>query len=294
MIALTGIYPPIVTPFKDQEVSYSGLSQNIKKWNEHSLSGYVLLGSNGENVMLSESEALGVIDTAIKYIPEDKQIILGAGLESARLTVDFIRQARQIGGHAVLVVSPHYYKSQMTDASLNKYFQEEADGSELPVIIYNVPKFTGINISADLIAVLSEHPNIIGMKDSSGNLNYFQTLLSYHLPDFQLLTGSAGTLLSSLIMGAAGGILALANIAPRICLDIFESCRQGDLDRARELQLNVIRLNQLTTADYGIGGLKYALDQLGYNGGEPRSPLQLPDEAGQKLIWQELKKLSLI
>jgi 4-hydroxy-2-oxoglutarate aldolase len=288
-----GIYPPIVTPFEEQEVSYSQLSNNIKKWNEYDLSGYVILGSNGENAMLNEMESLSVIETAIKYIPDNKQIIIGAGLESSKLTINYMKQAGQIGGDAFLVVSPHYYKDQMTDSAIVNYYTEVADNSALPIIIYNVPKFTGISLSVDLLAKLSAHSNIIGLKDSSGNMTYFQSLLALRLPEFHLLTGTANTLFPSLVMGAAGGVLALANIAPQYCIDIFRLYQKGNFEEARDLQFKIIRLNQLTTNIYGIGGLKFALNQLGYFGGEPRRPLELPDETGRAEIKVELEKLLL-
>jgi len=293
MPILKGIYPPIVTPFEDQEVSYSQLSNNIKKWNEFDLTGYVILGSNGENAMLSETESLNVLETAIKYIPDDKQIIIGAGQESSKLTISYMKQARHIGGDAFLVVSPHYYKDQMTASALLNYYTEVAENADLPVIIYNVPKFTGINLALDVLQKLGTHPNIIGMKDSSGNMTYFQSLLALQLPGFQLLTGTANTLFPSLMVGAVGGILALANIAAQHCLDIFRLYQQGNLKEARDLQLKIMRLNQLTTTEYGIGGLKFALDQIGYFGGEPRRPLELPNEKGKAQIRTELKKLSL-
>jgi 4-hydroxy-2-oxoglutarate aldolase len=205
-----------------------------------------------------------------------------------------MKKVKQIGGDAFLVVSPHYYKDQMTESALLDYYSEIAEDSSLPVIIYNVPKFTGINLSVDLLAKLGEHPNIIGMKDSSGNLTYFQSLLALRLPDFQLVTGTANTLFPSLVMGAVGGILALANIAPQYCLDIYRWYTEGNFEEARDLQLKIIRLNQLTTAVYGIGGLKFALDQLGYYGAEPRRPLALPDAEGRKRITEELKELDLL
>lgn len=294
MPILNGIYPPIVTPFEDQEVSYSQLSNNIKKWNEYELTGYVILGSNGENAMLSEAESLNVLETAIKYIPDNKQIIIGAGQESCKLTINYMKQARQIGGDAFLVVSPHYYKDQMTDSALLNFYTEVAEKAELPVVIYNVPKFTGINLTLNVLEKLASHPNIVGMKDSSGNMTYFQSLLALQLPEFQLLTGTANTLFPSLMVGAAGGILALANIAPQICLDIFHLCQQGKIEKSRELQLKIIRLNQLTTSIFGIGGLKYALDQIGFFGGKPRSPLEVPDADGKAQIRTELKKISLL
>ena len=294
MLKIQGIFPPIITPFVDQAVSYAHLAENIKKWNHYNLGGYVLLGSNGENVMLKESEALQSVETAVKYIPADKQIILGAGSESTRATIEFIRQASRIGGNAALVLSPHYYKDQMKGEVLEAYFSEVAEKSPLPVLLYNVPKFIGLEIPLDTVAKLSEHPNIIGMKDSSGNMTYFQSIIGYKVKKFQLLTGTANTLMLSLLAGACGGILALANIAPQICIDILDSVKNGRLEKARRLQLSVIRLNQLTTAVYGIGGLKYALDQIGMFGGKPRAPLTPPDAPGKKKIIKELKALKLI
>jgi 4-hydroxy-2-oxoglutarate aldolase len=294
MQSLEGIFPPIITPFEMQQVSFTHLAENIKKWNNYDLSGYVILGSNGENVMLTDSECLEVVETAIKYISDEKQIIVGAGSESSHKTINYIKQVHQSGGDAVLVVTPHYYKAQLNATALETYFVEIADQSPLPVIIYHVPKFTGIDVPIDLIAKLSEHPNIIGLKDSSGNITFMQSLIALQLKDFQLLTGSAGTLMGSLVMGAVGGILALANITPQICIDIFNFVKSGEFEKARELQLNILRLNQLTTAIHGIGGLKFALDQLGFFGGEPRHPLSIPDEKGKTEIVKELEGLSLI
>jgi 4-hydroxy-2-oxoglutarate aldolase len=294
MIMLQGIYPPITTPFENQEIAFTHLAENIKRWNEFDLAGYVLLGSNGENVMLSDVESFQIIETAIKYIPENKEIIIGAGRESTRATIDFIKQATHLGGDATLVVSPHYYKSQMNSKIVQNFFLAVADSSPLPIIIYNVPKFTGIEMSAESVAVLAQHPNIIGMKDSSANITFQQVLMGMNFPEFKLLTGSANTLMPSISVGACGGILALANLAPKICLDIYQLALQNKLDDARNLQQAIIRLNQLTTTEYGIGGLKYAIDQIGLFGGEPRSPLSLPNDEGKREIKQELKKLSLL
>ena len=294
MLKIQGIFPPIPTPFVDQAVSYAHLAENIKQWNHYHLSGYVLLGSNGEKVMLKKSEALQSIETAVKYIPADKQIIIGAGNESVQGTIDFLKQAHRIGGNAALIISPHYYKDQMKGKELEAYFSEVAEYSSLPIILYNVPKFCGLEIPLDTVANLSEHPNIIGMKDSSGNFNYFQTLISFNLKKFHLIVGNASTLMPSLVMGASGGILALANIAPQICLDIYHAVMRGQIKEARKLQLSILQLNQLTTTVYGIGGLKFALDQIGMFGGKPRKPLFLPDNRGKTEIRKELKKLKLI
>ena len=294
MLSLAGIFPPVVTPFEKEELAPKRLADNLVKWNKYDLAGYVVLGSNGENVMLTDQESIQVVETVVKHTPKDRKIIVGAGRESTRNTLDFIREVSRIGGDAVLLVTPHYYIDDMKEASILKYYQEVAEDSSLPVILYNVPKFTGLEIPVGVIARLSQHPNIIGIKDSSGNLTYQQSILSLRLKDFQLLTGSANTLMAGLMMGAVGGILALANIAPRQCIQIYQHVLNKEFELARELQLEVIRLNQLTTGIYGIGGLKYALDQTGFYGGLPRSPLRSPDETGQQEIDIELKKFGII
>jgi 4-hydroxy-2-oxoglutarate aldolase len=182
----------------------------------------------------------------------------------------------------------------MTAEALERHFLEIAEKSSRMLLLYNVPKFTGVEIPIQTVRRVSNHPNILGMKESSGDITYQQSMLAMELENFHILTGTANTLLTSLLMGASGAILALANIAPQFCLDIYQAVRAGNLEEARKLQLKVLRLNQLTTAIHGIGGLKFALDKLGFKGGLPRSPLTEPDEIGKKEILQELKNLNLI
>ncbi len=294
MLSLAGIFPPITTPFEDDRISFNRLAQNLKKLNEFELSGYVVLGSNGENVMLSEAEKCQVIETAVKYVPKEKTIIIGAGEESTAGTIDFIKKAGRAGGDAILLIAPHYYKSQMKPEVLERYYLSVAEKSPLPVLIYNVPKFTGLETAPDTVAKLAGHPNIIGMKESSGNITYQQIILGMALQDFQLLTGTANTLLPSLLMGAAGGVLALANIAPEVCLRVYKAVTEKRPAEVRELQLRMIRLNRLTTGIYGIGGLKFAMDELGLFGGRPRSPLPEVPAEGKREIVKELKQLKLI
>ncbi|MFZ0390902.1 MAG: dihydrodipicolinate synthase family protein [Calditrichia bacterium] len=294
MYDLSGIFPPIATPFENDEIALSRLSFNLKKLKEFNLSGYVVLGSNGENLLLSETEALQIVETAVENIPADRRIIVGAGMESTRGTIAFIKKIAGLGAQIALVITPHYYKSQMKPASIESFYRQVADASPVPILIYNVPKFTGLEVPPETVARLASHENIIGMKDSSGNLTYQSSVFSLLNGEFQLLTGTANTLMPSLIMGAAGGILALANIAPGICVDIFRLVRENKLQQARELQLKVLRLNQLTTGVYGIGGLKFAMETAGFYGGDPRLPLQQPDEKGRREIVAELEKLNLV
>jgi 4-hydroxy-2-oxoglutarate aldolase len=294
MLNMRGIFPPVTTPFVNGEISFTHMAENIKKWNTFDLSGYVLLGSNGESVMLTENESVQLVETTMKYIPESRSVIIGTGRESLRATLEFTNRVHHIGAEAALVVPPHYFKSQMNSIALERFYLELAEHSSLPLIIYNVPKFVGFEIPQDTVIRLGKHPNIIGIKDSSGNITYLQNIIHSGIPDFQVLTGSANTLMAGLIMGATGAILAFANFAPGICIDIFRQVKNGNLDEARLLQLKIVRLNQLTTAMYGIGGLKFAMDQVGFFGGEPRMPLLPPDGHARTEIMVELKKLELI
>ncbi len=273
-ISLAGIFSPIPTPFgEDGGIAQQALISNLERWNQHDLAGYVVLGSNGEAPYLDEEEKALVWRTVRQVIPPGKLMIAGTGCESTRQTISLTRQAAQAGADAALVVTPHYYSPKMTGDSLVRYYEAVADASPIPILIYNVPKFTNVNMSAKSIARASQHPNIIGEKDTSGNITQLAETVRLAHPSFQVLAGSAGFVLAGLVVGAVGGILALANIAPEKSLDIYRLFREGSLDQATELQRHVIPVNAAVTAGYGIAGLKAALDLLGYYGGPVRPPL---------------------
>ncbi len=283
-IDLAGIFPPIVTPFKKEEVAYDYLVENINKWNNSGLKGFVVLGSNGENVFLSEAEKIEVVKTVIKNRAKDKIIIVGSGCESARETIYLTNRLAASGAQAALIVTPFYYGGKMNDEALIKYYTVVADNAEIPVLLYNVPKFTGVNINPGVLSVLAKHPNIIGIKDSSGNVNQLGQYLNEVDDNFNILVGTAGSLLGALTLGCKGGILALANIVPEKCVEIQQLIQAGKLSEARALQLRMIPVNHATTTTYGISGLKYAMDLLGYKGGETRLPLlPLKQEEKEKI-----------
>jgi 4-hydroxy-2-oxoglutarate aldolase len=191
-------------------------------------------------------------------------------------------------------VTPHYYAGRMKEAALLTHFTELADHSPIPILLYNVPKFTHINMAADFVARLSEHPNIVGIKDSSANVIQLQEILNRAADDFSVLVGTAGVLFSGLTIGCAGGVCALANVAPAACVKIFDLVKAGDLDAARKLQLKMIPVNQAVTAIYGVPGLKAAMDMCGYFGGNPRLPL-LPSSEQERLeIKTILKKAAIL
>ena len=272
-IDFSGIFPPIVTPFQKEEIAYNYLTENMRKLNNSGIKGVVVLGSNGENVFLSEEEKISVVKTVIKSASKEMNIIVGSGCESARETIYLTNKLAEIGAQAALIVTPFYYGSKMNDEALIKYYTVVADNTEIPVLLYNVPKFTGVNLSAGVLGILAKHPNIIGIKDSSGNVNQLGQYLNMVDSNFNILVGTAGALLGALTLGCKGGILALANIAPEKCVEIYDFVQKGKLQEARELQLRMIPVNNATTAVYGISGLKYAMDLLGYKGGETRLPL---------------------
>jgi 4-hydroxy-2-oxoglutarate aldolase len=283
-IDFSGIFPPIVTPFQKEEVAYHYLTENMEKLNRSGINGVVVLGSNGENVFLSEAEKIEVVKTVIKSASKDMVIIVGSGCESARETIYLTNKLAELGAQAALVVTPFYYGGKMNNEALIKYYTAVADNTEIPVLLYNVPKFTGVNISTEVLSILAEHPNIAGIKDSSGNVNQLGQYLNIVDNAFNILVGTAGALLGALTLGCKGGILALANIAPEKCVEIYNLVQERKIREARELQLRMIPVNHATTVVYGISGLKYAMDLLGYKGGETRLPLlPLKEEEKDKI-----------
>ncbi len=291
---LHGIFPPITTPFSEGKVAYDKLVSNVEKWNLTGLKGYVVLGSNGEYVYLSEEEKRRVVDTVVQAAADEMQVIAGTGCESTTETVRLTEDCAKLGAHAALVVTPHYYGGRMKEAALMEHFSELADHSPIPILLYNVPKFTHINMAAEFVARLSEHSNIIGLKDSSGNVIQLGEILNLVAKDFNVMVGTAGVLFSALTIGCVGGVCALANVVPEACVRIFDLVKADDLDAARELQLKMIPVNQAVTAIYGVPGLKAAMDMLGYFGGDPRLPLLPSSEQERSEIKNILQKADLL
>ncbi len=295
MISLEGIFTPPVVPFDEQgEIDSEKLVFNLRKLNQTGLSGYVVLGSNGEYVYLSEKEKLEVLKVARQEIPKDKLMIAGTGCELTRNAIDLTLKAAEIGADAAIVVNPSYYKSAMTLPVLAAHYTKIADVSPIPIIIYNFPPGTGIDLSAELLVELSSHPNIIGVKDTGGMMPKMGETIRQAAPGFQVLAGSTSFLFPSLAIGAVGGVLALANIAPDECVEIYRSFCDGDMEKCRALHLRMLPVNQAVTTRFGISGLKVAMDMLGYQGGLPRSPLLPLPEAQTKEIQTILKTSGLL
>jgi 4-hydroxy-2-oxoglutarate aldolase len=273
-ISLRGVFPPLTTPFDPAgEVDLEALTENIARLNQHDLTGYVVLGSNGEAGYLSEEEKMRVWEAARQAIPADRLMLAGAGCESTRETIRLTRRAAEVGADAVMLVTPHYYTGKMTPDSLVRHYQAAADASPIPVLVYTVPGFTGVDMDAATIAQAAAHPNVVGVKDTSGNVAKIADTVRLAGPNFQVLAGSAGFFFPSLAVGAVGGVLALANIAPHWCLDLYRLFREGQWEAAAALQRRLIPVNAAVTARFGIAGLKAAMDMLGYRGSPVRPPL---------------------
>jgi 4-hydroxy-2-oxoglutarate aldolase len=272
---LHGIFPPIATPFDHEGNLYKAkLRHNVEKWNALALAGYVVCGSTGESVMLTPEEKLRLFEWVAGYAAPEKLLIAGTGVESVRETVDLTNRAAVMGYKAAMVRTPHYYKNLINRADAQAlYFRAVADQSKIPVMIYNWPQTTGVDIPVEAVVALSEHPNVIAIKESSGNLEKVMQMIREVKPGFQVLVGSAPTLAPSLEVGAVGAVLAYANAAPYSVIAIWEAHRTREFEAARDWQNRIARPAQLVTAKYGIPGLKYAMDLNGYYGGPPRLPL---------------------
>jgi len=289
MVKLSGVMPPITTPFQDGKLASDKLKKNFQKWNKTGLSGHLVLGSNGEAVYLNEKEKLKVVEVSRESIPKSKIMMVGTGMESTQETIRFTNQAAKMGTDSALVVTPSYFKGAMKPQILYDHFIAVAESSQIGILIYNVPQFTGINLEPEVVAKLSQHPNIIGIKDSSGNIGQLSEIIHLSKKGFAVFVGSAPVFYPALCVGATGGILAVANPVPQECVQIQNLFNKGRMNEARLLQEKLTPLAKAVTTKYGIGGLKMAMDLTGYFGGNPRSPLKRPGRE----VEEELKRLLL-
>lgn len=285
---LKGLFPPVPTPFERGHFSPRHLGENLKRWNTTALSGYVVLGSNGEAPLLSDAERLEVVRVARKEIPADKLLIVGTGMESTEATSVLTMRVADLGADAALVVNPFYYRQHLSNAALRNFFETIAEASPIPILIYNVPKFTNSNLPVELVAQLAEHPNIIGMKDSAGNLGQMVELREKTPRDFQILVGSDAVFLAGLLHGMDGAILAIANVAPRECVTLMQHVRESKWEEAQALAQRLAPLGRIIVARYGVSGLKAALDEIGAWGGAPRPPLLALEANARKEIREVL------
>lgn len=274
-IDLHGVIAPVVTPFDERtgEVAGEEFGANVRAHLEEGLSGVLVAGSTGEAALLDEDERRELIELARAQVPADRLLLVGAGAESTRATIARARDAAERGADAVLVVAPHYYGPAMTEDALSAHYRRVADESAVPVMLYNIPKYTHFALAPALVRELARHENIVGMKDSSGDLELLRQYVSLRSDSFTVLTGHAGTLHAALDMGAGGAILAASLFAASLALEVSEAFAAGDSARATDVQARLTPLNKEIVGTLGVPGVKAALDLVGLHGGEPRAPL---------------------
>jgi 4-hydroxy-2-oxoglutarate aldolase len=272
------VLPALTTPFENGDVAPQQLYANILRYERHGLAGYLLLGSTAEAVFLDDDERARLLAAARRAIPSGATMVAGVHAESTRGAIRQARQASDFGADAALVLTPHYFRDRMTDAALVEHYERIADDASIPLLLYNVPKFTGLTLPPSAAETLSRHPNVVGMKESSGDVAYLREIRSRTADDFAILGGHAGTLVEALSAGAVGGILAAAVAVPEVLVELVEG-HPGTDALQRELNPQLDRLMR-----HGVPGLKAACDYRGLHGGPPRRPLLPADETARSEV----------
>jgi dihydrodipicolinate synthase/N-acetylneuraminate lyase len=288
---LRGIFAPVTTPFRQEEIDLEGFTANLRHYASSGLAGIVVLGSNGEAPLLDDDESDALIETARRGWPRGKWLIAGTGRESLRATIAATARAAARGVDAVMVRTPSFYKARVGPEALIAFYTELADRSPVPVILYNVTMFTGVNLLPDTAATLSAHPNILGIKDSGGDVTVISDLVAGCRPGFGVLAGSTSALYASLFVGATGATIGPAAVAPDLCAALMIAVERGRHDEARRLQLRLMPIASSVGALHGVPGLKSAVDACGLAGGPPRPPLRPVSADAAALIREQVTAL---
>lgn len=290
---LAGILPPVATPFTaDGDLDLDAMRVNVDRWARTGLRGLVLLGSNGESAFVDDEEADRLVEAVRERLPDDRELVVGTGRESTRATIGACRRAAAAGATAALVRAPAFFKAQMDTAAFVRHYAAVADASPVPVILYNFPQAFGVNLPLAAIARLAEHPNVAGMKESSGDIGQIADEVSQTPDRFLVVVGSAPTLYASVCVGATGGVVAVANVVPDVCVRLYELSASGRAAEALALQRALTPLARLVTATHGVPGLKAAMTLAGYRGGAPRLPLAPAGDACVDEIRRAMQALS--
>jgi 4-hydroxy-2-oxoglutarate aldolase len=290
-----GVYPPIATPFTSAgALDTAALAANIERWNETGLHGYVVAGSNGESPHLEDEEVVELVRVVRRAANGTQLVIAGTGRQSTAATIRLTRACADAGADVALVMNPSFFPAELTADALARHYEAVAEASPIPILVYNVPKFTHLNIPVPVVARAAQHPNIVGIKDSAGDIGQIIDLLRACPREFSVLLGNAPAFLSGLQVGAVGGVLALANVAPRECVAIYDLLREGSADEATAIQFRLMPVGRAVTSQFGVPGLKAALDLLGYRGGAPRPPLLPLDPARREALRGILAEAGLL
>jgi dihydrodipicolinate synthase/N-acetylneuraminate lyase len=291
-VKLHGIFSPLTTPFAaDGSVDHARIRSNIALYNKTGLAGYASNGSTGESVLLLWSEVYKIWETVKASAAPEKILIAGTGAESTAETIVHTNRAAELGFAAALVRTPSFYKPAVNDDLLAEFYLRVADASKIPVLLYAVPIYTHIKIEASLVARVAHHPNIVGMKDSSGDVEGVRRNVEAGPKTFQTLVGWPTILFEALEVGAVGAILAVADAFPELCVSIFEAARAGQRERAQELAQKLVAPAKIFGSQAGLSGLKYAMDRQGFFGGLPRPPLLPLSLPAKKEIEEMLANL---
>jgi len=294
---LAGTYLPVTTPFDPVtgDVDVVAFRANLREWTKHPIRGVLIAGSTGESVFLDEEERITLLEAAADVVPDDGIVIAGTGTESTRHTIRLTQQAADAGADAVLVSPPAYYKGAMTPAVLARHFRAVADASPVPVLVYQVPlRMSTLDLPTGLIEELSQHPNVVGIKDSRGKLDLVGELVEHSSDGFQVLVGSGALLYGALETGAVGGIVAVGLLAPAEAAEISVAFREGRTADAGRVQERIAPVHQQIVGGMGVPGVKAALDLLGLHGGRPRPPLEPAPEARVEEITKILTQAKLL
>jgi 4-hydroxy-2-oxoglutarate aldolase len=268
------------------------MRSNVERWMRTGLRGVVLLGTNGEAPLIRDDEAVRLTAAAREAVPANRVLLVGTGRQATRDVIALSRAVAAAGADAVLVLTPSVYRAQLTAAALVTHFRAIADGSPVPVVLYNMPQATGVTLTPAIVQELASHPNIAGIKESSGDIAVVADLAGRAAADFPVVVGAAPSLYASLMVGATGGIVAVANVVPELCVRLYELTRAGRHDDARELQRALTPLAAAVTTGFGVPGLKAAMALAGYRPGQPRRPLAPLDDAGRRTIHDLFETLS--
>ena len=295
MRSFEGVFIPVTTPFRGEDVATDRLAANLQRYHATALAGYVVLGSTGEFPMLSEVERDRVLVAAREAIPASKLFIAGTGTNATLTTIRQTKRAAEIGADAAIVITPHYFTKAFTrpDAQVRHYLAV-AEASPIPIMIYNFPLNTGVNLEADTVARIAQHPNVCGIKDSSGNIPQCAQIIDQTPKTFHVHVGSASALLPALTIGAAGAIVALGTISAREWCDVYALATAARWEEARQIAVRMMPADRGVAGRYGIGGLKAALDLQGFYGGPCRPPLMTPDADAIEDIKEVLATAGLL
>ncbi len=288
---LKGVFCPVVTPFNRRgDIEEGCFRENLSRIAGIGLSGILVAGSTGEAPYLAESERLRLVEMAREIVKPPELLLVGTGLESTAATLRLSREAVARGADALLVLTPNYYKARMDSAALVAHYRAVGAGVKRPVLIYSIPQFTGLEVAPDTIAQLSRLPNVVGLKESSGKLDFVRAVLSKVKPGFRVLVGAPSIFYDALCEGAVGGVLGVANFVPSLCVGLYQAFLHRHPEEARSLQERLLPLGQKIGVPYGVAGIKAAVDLCGYHGGTPRQPLLPTSTQAKRQIAAALRE----